>query len=117
LSRGGDIGLGVPAKAWIDSYQGWVIEGCYTGLIEVVLSDATDIIILNLPVVQCRDNAKNRPWESHKYVSRQAQDANVPMLLDWIAQYAEREDTFFHAFHRALVDQYRGEKTEFARND
>lgn len=95
---------------FINHNQNWVIEGCYSDLLELALSQATEIIFLNIPVETCIANAKQRPWEPHKYESRQAQDANLDMLIDWIAQYSKRNDTFSYTSHRAMYDSYAGSK-------
>ncbi len=66
------------------SNKAWVIEGCYTDLLEIVGSMANELIFLNLSVEQCVNNARRRPWEPHKYESKAAQDNNLEMLIDWI---------------------------------
>jgi hypothetical protein len=101
----------------MSSHVGWVVEGCYADLIESVLSHAGELIFLDLPVEDCIANAKARPWEPHKYESREAQDANLDMLLEWIAQYAERTDTFSRAAHLDLYEKFDGPKTVFTSND
>jgi len=61
--------------------------------------------------------AKARPWEPHKYPSKEDQDNNLAMLLDWIAQYSVRPDTFSHAAHSQLYERYVGKKTMYVSND
>lgn len=102
--------------AFVDIHQGWVIEGCYSDLLELVLPLASEIIFLNLPIADCIANARARPWEPHKYASKQAQDANLDMLIDWIAQYDQREDTFSKVAHEQLYNNYEGKKTMFSAN-
>lgn len=97
--------------AFMASNEQWVIEGCYSDLLEIVIPESSEIIYLNLPVEACIDNARNRPWEPHKYESREAQDANLEMLIDWIAQYAKRKDTFSKSAHESLFEKYDGKKT------
>jgi adenylate kinase family enzyme len=70
-------------RLFIQQHDGWVIEGCYTDLLEIVAPQASGIIFMNFPIELCLENAKNRPWEPHKYNSREAQDQNLAMLL-WI---------------------------------
>lgn len=101
----------------MSSHAGRVVEGCYADLIELVLSHADELIFLDLPVEDCIANAKARPWEPHKYESREAQDANLNMLLEWIAQYNERTDTFSKAAHLDLYEKFDGPKTVFTSND
>ncbi|TLU61049.1 ATP-binding cassette domain-containing protein [Thalassotalea litorea] len=94
----------------------WVIEGCYSDLIEYVMGYADKAIFLNLSIEDCIDNAKKRPWEPHKYPSKHAQDENLSMLLDWIKDYESRTDTFSLASHQALYDSFAGEKVIYRLN-
>ena len=104
-------------RKFIQANEGWVIEGCYTDLLQQALPDANEIVFLNLAVADCMENARSRPWEPHKYESKAAQDANLEMLIDWIAQYHERVDTFSYRAHRALFDGYQGKKTMYVGNN
>lgn len=103
-------------RAFIDSHDTWVIEGCYSDLLQIAAVFANELIFLDLPVETCQQNARNRPWEPHKYQSREAQDANLSMLLDWIAQYPHRNDTFSRAAHRQLYDTFPGQKQLITQN-
>jgi len=96
---------------FLSTNRGWVIEGCYSDLLELVTQQANEVIFLNLPVSACVENAKNRPWEPHKYESKEAQDANLDMLIDWISQYTARNDTFSKLAHEKLYDDFQGKKT------
>ncbi|PAJ74557.1 shikimate kinase [Pseudoalteromonas sp. NBT06-2] len=93
----------------------WVIEGCYSDLLELVIQQAEEVIFLNLPVSACIDNAKNRPWEPHKYESKEAQDANLEMLINWISQYTARTDTFSKFAHEKLFEDFQGKKTMYTQ--
>jgi len=108
------------SKADIDVFiaenDRWVIEGCYSDLLELLFTKATEIIFLDLPIDQCIANARARPWEPHKYESKQAQDANLDMLLGWISDYEDRTDTFSRAAHRDLFLRYGGKKTRYTQN-
>lgn len=101
---------------FISGKDDWVIEGCYADLLEFLLEEATEVIFLDLPVKTCLENAKNRPWEPHKYESKEAQDQNLSMLLDWITQYPEREDTFSRTSHQTLFDEFSGKKVRYTSN-
>ncbi|MBD2859515.1 AAA family ATPase [Spongiibacter sp. KMU-158] len=101
---------------FINDHSGWVIEGCYTDLLELLASHASEIIFMNLSVEDCIANAKRRPWEPHKYESKAAQDANLMMLLDWIAQYPERDDTFSLKAHQQFYEGFGGDKIVIAKN-
>lgn len=94
----------------------WIIEGCYTDLLELAEPQASEIIYLNLPVEECIANAKNRPWEPHKYDSPEAQDANLSMLIEWISDYPNRADTFSQSAHQRFYEQFSGKKTTYTSN-
>lgn len=94
----------------------WVVEGCYSDLLELVKPFASEAIFLNLPTQLCIENARKRPWESHKYESKEAQNENLAMLLDWIADYTVRDDALSYRAHRALYDNFPGKKTEILGN-
>ena len=103
-------------KAFISSNYKWVIEGCYTDLLKTVEQQSTEIIFMNLSIETCISNAKARPWELHKYKTKQAQDDNLAMLIDWIGQYTERNDTFSYAAHKQFYDSYHGHKKMITQN-
>jgi len=94
----------------------WVIEGCYSDLLAIAEPESTEVIFMNLPVEECIVNANNRPWEPHKYDSKEAQDANLSMLIDWIAQYEIRDDTFSKAAHFEFYQNYIGDKQVLTSN-
>ena len=95
-------------EAFIMAHDGWVIEGCYTDLLECAAPYATEVMFMNLSVGDCVENAKARAWEPLKYESKQAQDENLEMLLAWIKQYPERKDLFFYDFHLRLFQDFVG---------
>ncbi|MEM1411792.1 MAG: shikimate kinase [Pseudomonadota bacterium] len=94
----------------------WVIEGCYADLLQLVAPASTGLLFLDLPISACLDNARKRPWEPHKYATPEAQEANLAMLLDWIAAYAERDDVCSRTAHQVLYDGYAGFKRRITRN-
>lgn len=102
------------SKKEIDNFikinNSWVIEGCYTDLLELTKAYSSEIIFMNLPIEVCISNAKSRPWEPHKYESKQAQDKNLDMLVNWISQYIQRDDTFSMIAHQKFYNDYSGKK-------
>ncbi len=98
-------------EQFMSCHRAWVIEGCYSDLLEIALPRSNEIIYLNLPIEACVENARSRPWEPHKYESSRAQDAALDMLIDWIRQYDDRQDTFSRAAHMRLYNGYRGKKS------
>lgn len=96
-------------------HPGWVVEGCYADLAELALAHATQLVFLNPGVEACVANCRARPWEPHKYSSPAAQDRNLAMLIGWVRGYATRDDEFSLRRHRALFDDFRGDKREHAQ--
>lgn len=103
------------SKALIDSYcdihKAWVIEGCYADLLNLACHRANQLIFMDVSIAQCVKNAKNRPWEAHKYASKEAQDKNLDMLIAWIEGYETRDDGFSRRAHQSLYDHFGGTKT------
>lgn len=95
----------------------WVIEGCYADLLQTPLPHCTRLLFLNPGTEACIANARVRPWEPHKYPSKEAQDANLAMLIGWIRDYETRNDTFSLAGHRALFDSFGGDKIELTSSE
>ncbi len=102
---------------FMSSNHTWVIEGCYSDLLETALPKATHVIYLNLSIEDCIKNAKSRPWEPHKYASKAAQDANLNLLINWIEQYEVPDNTFSKKAHEQLFNQFSGEKVKFTSNE
>ena len=111
-------------------HDNWVIEGCYSDLLELLAikssidevtnSDnckANEMVFLDLSIETCIKNAKQRPWEPHKYSSKQAQDENLAMLIHWIKEYETRTDSFSKKSHQALYNSFSGKKTIIKNNN
>ncbi len=99
------------------AHESWVVEGCYTDLLGALAERASEILFLKLSIEQCQQNARNRPWEPHKYPSRAAQDENLEKLLDWISQYESRDDVFSLAAHHKFYEDFPGTKTCILSNE
>lgn len=98
-------------QQFMSEHDAWVIEGCYADLIEFTLERATELIFLDLAVEDCIRNARRRPWEPHKYESKESQDANLEMLIGWIADYPQRDDSCSRPAHQDLFERFSGRKT------
>ncbi|QQD18213.1 AAA family ATPase [Spongiibacter nanhainus] len=103
-------------NAHTSTQGGWVIEGCYSDLLELAAPSATDLVFLDLPIEDCIANARARPWEPHKYASKADQDANLAMLIDWIGQYQSRQDGFSRTAHQQLFESFTGNKVRYTSN-
>ncbi len=104
-------------EPFLSNNESWVIEGCYSDLLGLVVPLCTELVFLNPGIEVCAANCRNRPWEPHKYDSRANQDANLEMLLAWVEQYPERSDEFSLQSHRKIFDSFGGEKREFLSNE
>lgn len=98
--------------AFIDAHPEWVIEGCYGDVIEAALPFCSELLFMNPGQAICIANNGRRPWEPHKYASKDKQDSMLPFLLDWVAQYYQRDDNCSYAAHRRVFDSYTGAKRE-----
>lgn len=94
------------------SNRSWVVEGCYANLIEPALAFEPKLILLNPGQGACLANCRARPWEPHKYASKQEQDANLEYLLSWVAEYYSRSGPMSLAGHRECFAAYEGPKRE-----
>ena len=99
-------------QAFLDGNERWVIEGCYGELVEAAAARCTELVFLNPGLEACLANNRRRPWEPHKYASRQAQDEMLANLQAWVAGYYEREDAWSYAEHRRIFDAFPGNKRE-----
>jgi adenylate kinase family enzyme len=90
----------------------WVIEGCYGELVEAASGRCTELVFLNPELETCLERNRRRPWEPHKYASREAQDAMLENLQAWVAGYYERQDQWSYYAHRRIFDSFAGCKRE-----
>ena len=100
-------------QAFIGKNASWIIEGCYTDIIQSVLSECDELIFLNPGSDVCIAHCRARPWEPEKFSSKEDQDANLENLIGWVAEYDTRKDEYGLESHRALFDTFRGNKREY----
>ncbi|MDH5639361.1 MAG: AAA family ATPase [Nitrospinota bacterium] len=103
-------------ETFMRSNHSWVIDGCYSSLLQIAMSECGEIIFLNPGEEVCLSNCNNRPWEPHKYASPEAQNDNLEMLLNWVRQYSKRTDEFSLESHQALFNGFIGKKIEYQSN-
>lgn len=101
--------------AFCATHERWVLEGCYGNLIEAAFPFQPFLIFLNPGLESCTANCLNRPWEPHKYSSRQEQDTNLGLLLSWVAEYYTRNGPMSLGAHQAVFARYGGRKVELRR--
>jgi adenylate kinase family enzyme len=98
-----------------DSYPRWVVEGCYAGLIGTALQRSPVLLFVEPGVDACLSNCRQRPWEPHKYASKQQQDEKLSFLLQWVTDYYRREGDHSLKSHQALYEGYQGAKRKLTR--
>ncbi|WP_415910638.1 AAA family ATPase [Oleiharenicola sp. Vm1] len=102
-------------RAFCSAHAAWVIEGCYGDLVEAVLDGAVELVFLNLSEADCVRQCRGRAWEPHKWKTKEAQDAHLDCLLDWVRAYYRRDGALSLAGHRAIFDRYAGPKREITQ--
>ena len=115
----GEIALARPAleaqadvRTFCSSRDQWVVEGCYASLIEQAMLFKPLLLFLNPGVDRCIANCQARPWEPHKYRSKQEQDERLGFLLVWVRDYYSRDGDMCLAAHRSCFASYAGRKQE-----
>jgi len=101
-------------RAFCAAHPAWVIEGCYGDLVEAVLDGAVELIFLNISWDDCERQCRGRAWEPHKWKSKEAQDAHLDCLLDWVRAYYTRDGALSLRGHREIFDRYTGPKREIS---
>ncbi|MEQ1908164.1 MAG: shikimate kinase [Vicinamibacterales bacterium] len=99
-------------RAFCSGHQNWVVEGCYANLVNAALAFSPRLLFLNPGEEQCIANCRARPWEPHKYDSKEEQDTRLPFLLSWVGEYYRRDGEMSLAGHVALFASYIGPKHE-----
>jgi adenylate kinase family enzyme len=92
----------------------WVIEGCYGELVQAAAPHSTELVFLNPGMDACLENNRRRPWEPHKYASKDEQDTMFANLQAWVAGYYTRDDGWSYRAHREIFDLHDGAKVEYA---
>jgi len=97
-------------RAFCEQHDNWVVEGCYAALTHRALAYSPMLLFMDPGVDVCVAHCRQRPWEPHKYASRDEQDARLEFLLSWVREYYTRAGDLSHREHQALFDAYRGAK-------
>ena len=98
-----------------DANHNWVVEGCYAGLVNIALLRMPALLFVEPGLDICLANCRSRPWEPHKYKTKQGQDEMLEFLLRWVSEYYQRDGDQSLAAHRNLFEAYRGPKFELTR--
>ena len=78
--------------AFIQSNEQWIVEGCYSDLIQAALPYCTELRFLNPGIEVCVAHCHRRPWEPEKFSSPEDQAAMLTRLVQWVREYETRED-------------------------
>ena len=97
-------------REFCQAHEHWVVEGCYSSLITATLGFEPYLLVLDPGLEQCSANCRARPWEPHKYQSKEEQDSKLAFLLEWVEEYYTREDDMSLAAHEKLFQEYDGPK-------
>src|SRR5437762_9961294 len=79
-------------RDFLSSNPEWVIEGCYSDLVEAALPHCTELRFLNPGVETCVAHCNKRPWEPTKFASAEQQQAMLSSLIEWVRNYETRGD-------------------------
>lgn len=115
----GKIAVQLPAHmiaaslaAFLSEHDRWAIEGCYGELVQSASHHCTELVFLNPGLETCLEHNRKRPWEPHKYASKEAQDGMLENLQIWVTGYYERQDQWSYHAHRRIFDSFAGHKIE-----
>jgi adenylate kinase family enzyme len=97
-------------RSFCERGDSWVVEGCYAGLVEVALAFRPRLLLLDPGEARCIEHCRQRPWEPHKYASKQAQDERLEALLSWVRAYYTRDGDMSLAGHMRCFESYDGPK-------
>lgn len=97
-------------REFCQSDERWIVEGCYAGLIETALEFEPVLLVLDPGLEQCLENCRSRPWEPHKYSSKEEQDKGLAYLLHWVEEYYSRKGDMSLEAHKLVFERYCGPK-------
>jgi hypothetical protein len=101
----------------IQNNERWVIEGCYSDLIEAALPHCTELRFLNPGIEVCVAHCHRRPWEPEKFSSPENQAAMLSYLVQWVRDYETRDDEYGLKRHREVFERFQGRKREYTSVD
>ena len=105
------------SKQLLDSFlrnnDQWIIEGCYSDLVEYALPHCEELRFLNPGIATCIAHCKARPWEPEKFRSAEEQERMLSNLLEWVRDYDKRVDEYGLRRHREIFDNFSGKKREY----
>jgi adenylate kinase family enzyme len=97
-------------QRFCSEHDSWIIEGCYADLIEASFVWNPELIFLDPGREACVANCRSRPFEPHKYRTKEDQDEKLMFLIKWVEDYYERDGLMSFTAHEALFEGYSGPK-------
>lgn len=103
----------------------WIVEGVFGELAQRFLSDAKQLIWLDLEWLVCRNRLIMRGSESKKHLDREQSQDGLRRLVEWAENYRGRTDMCSYQGHKAMFDAFDGtrirlqserEVADFVRN-
>jgi len=107
-----EVSLGM-LRDFIQDNEQWIIEGCYSDLVEAALPYCTELRFLNPGIEVCVAHCLRRPWEPEKFSSPEDQGAMLTHLVQWVREYETRDDDYGLKRHRDVFDRFQGRKREY----
>jgi adenylate kinase family enzyme len=107
-----DDSAGADVQSFCSAKGSWVVEGCYTNLMRAALHFGPRLVFLNPGKERCITNCRSRPWEPHKYSSKEQQDERLSYLLSWVGEYYTRDGEMSLSAHVECFRTYPGPKDE-----
>jgi adenylate kinase family enzyme len=101
-------------RHFCSNQENWIVEGCYRSLVNAALGYHPLLLFMNPGEEVCLSNCRARPWEKHKYASKEQQDERLAFLLSWVSDYYRRDGDMSLKQHRACFDAYGGAKEELS---
>lgn len=99
-------------RRFCDEHSIWVVEGCYDDLAHGTFDYDPCLVWLRPSVEACVERCRWRAFEPHKFSTAAEQEAALPALLQWVAEYPTRDGPMSEAAHRSLFESYSGRKCE-----
>lgn len=100
-------------RSFIDDNEQWIIEGCYSDLVEVALPFCEELRFLNPGIEVCVEHCLKRPWEPEKFSTENEQKETLASLISWVREYETRTDEYGLQRHRQLFERFSGKKREY----
>lgn len=100
-------------STFLERNDQWIIEGCYSDLVEAALAHCTELRFLNPGIEVCVAHCYRRSWEPEKFASVDEQQAMLEQLVLWVKQYERRDDEYGLKRHRQIFKRFSGAKREF----